>query len=212
MNLPSNFYHYAFVGGPHTGKSQSLKVVYHELLTNFTHPTDIRVFYCAESATRILTDRPDRDNTTLSFQFEVIAGQLEAIEKAIDFAGANPKVVTLLLSDRALLDGLIFLPKEAHSYINWGEFTSLYTRLFIFDFHPIFLKDSAAPNSNAVRKENSENELARLSDRTFEVYAESGLIPRERITIIPCFDTLQQKTAYVTEVVMSTLLSEEIKV
>lgn len=185
---PKNFYTFSLVGGAHSGKSYCLSYCEKHLPEHFlnTDGRKITIFFAKEEATKILQNDPSLDNTTLHFQFLVIAGQLEAIHKATQYAESHTDELVIFISDRSTVDGQIYLQPEECGAIGWNYMEGLYDHFFLFD---CYINDNVRAG-NELRRESSINDLLLLSQKTKDLYIRKYA---DKISIIKNFSSIEEK-------------------
>ena len=202
--LPKNMLHIGFTGGPFCGKTKTFSAIQKEF-ANIYKDSNIEFLYAPEAATAILEEDPSLSNKGLSFQLKVMNHQMTSIEKAIEFAIENPEKLCILISDRTILDGLMYLTEEECRLFNFDLLSKYYTRVVCFDFHSSFLRDAQARGSNKVRKEQSAEEFQVLADKLYEI-AKLDWLTKKVLWVNPC-DTLQRKQEYVRDMLIDWVIT-----
>lgn len=194
MKKPQNLFILAYIGSASSAKSLGVAHAEAAFRKAFENDENILWFFGREAATILLESNPDTDNTAISFQFLVINFQLLEYEKAVDLAYRNPDKLVVYVTDRSMLDGIVYVPVEWQKCIGFDQFVPIYDAFLFFDFDAKYIKDAKA--NNEFRKEETKEAFIELANKTAALYLNSGLIPKDKVSVVPCRDSLDDKLEF----------------
>jgi len=183
-----------FIGPPYSGKSSVL-----EKLQEYPVMPDFKVIFLTEIATALMKDRTAylqmHDDDPIIRQHYILRAQLLLEEFAIQQAIESDKDA-LIVTDRGLWDLYVYLTYE-ESKLVVEDHANLYLNPERYDHLLFFEKTMILDNSNPVRFETDEDSVNAVAKRTNEVWRK--YYPPEKITSVPFYENLEDKTKFVAE-------------